>query len=230
MIPKISIITICKNERPFIQSTCDSVISQSYTHFEWIVVDGASTDGTLDILKKYTHAMRHFISEPDAGIYPAMNKGISLASGEFCLFLNGGDFLYSPFVLHQTVPHLTSQTDVLYTNSYRLHTPSESSKDFIKTYPETLTKDFFLTNTLGHQSSFIRRTLFDRYGLYREDFKIVSEKEKWLVFMENNVRFQYLPLTTSVFRLNGISRHKTPALQMEKQRMLAEHFGRTLTS
>lgn len=222
---KLSIITVCKNE-PFIQSTCESVINQTNRSFEWIVVDGASTDEeTLKTLSLYQSNMTHFISEPDSGIYEAMNTGIRLAMGEFVLFLNGGDYLYNEQVIQNVLAQLDESADVFYGDSYRLFDGDDRSQDMIKTYPDVLQKTFFLTNTLAHQSSFIRRSLFDTYGLYREDFKIVSEKEKWLVFIENGVRFKHLPSVISVFRLNGISQQKTPALALEKQRMFAEHFA-----
>ena len=94
----LSVITVCRNE-PFIESTCKSVCAQTNQDFEWIIVDGASTDGTLDKIRPYRGRADILISEPDAGIYPAMNKGIGLARGKYLLFLNGGDLLYKRYNL-----------------------------------------------------------------------------------------------------------------------------------
>jgi len=222
----LSIVTICKNE-PFIESTCQSVLEQTCQDFEWIVVDGGSTDGTLDILQKYRHRINKLISEPDEGVYPAMNKGIACAKGKYLLFLNGGDMLYEPQTLERVMPYLKKgAADIFYGDSYRLF--DKEADCFIKTYPDNLQKRFFLDNTLAHQSSFIKRELFARFGLYREDFRIVSDKEKWLCFMDNGVKFQHLPSVCSCFRMNGISRLPTERLKQEKIAMLEQYFDKKM--
>ena len=222
----LSIITICKNEL-FIESTCQSVLEQTCQDFEWIVVDGGSTDGTLDILQKYRHRINKLISEPDEGVYPAMNKGIACAKGKYLQFLNGGDMLYEPQTIARVLPYLKKgEADVFYGDSYRLFDKAEDC--FIKTYPDKLLKRFFLDNTLAHQSSFIKRELFARFDLYREDFKIVSDKEKWLCFMDNGVKFEHLPFVCSCFRMNGISRLPTERLKQEKIAMLEQYFDKNM--
>lgn len=225
-IPLLSVITICKNE-PFIETTCQSVMAQTYQDFEWLVIDGASTDNTLDTLSKCQYRINTLVSEPDSGVYNAMNKGIAKAKGKYLLFLNGGDMLYAPDTLKNVMPFLESgKADIFYGDSYRLF--EEEEKCFIKTYPEKLVKNFFLDNTLAHQSSFIKREMFARFGLYREDFKIVSDKEKWLCFMENGAKFTHLPFVCSYFRMNGISRLPTELLKQEKIRMLEQYFDKTM--
>lgn len=224
--PLLSIVTVCKNE-PFIAETCKSVCEQTYQDFEWLIIDGASTDNTLEKIQPYRGRADVFVSEPDTGIYPAMNKGIRQSTGTYLLFLNGGDLLFDKNTVAQVIPFLKQeQADVYYGDSYRLF---ENKNDcFIKTYPDTITKSFFLNNTLGHQSSFIRRQLFETYGLYREDFKIVSDKEKWLCFVDNQVRFTHLPFPCSQFRMNGISRQASPLLQAEKIKMLEQYYPKQL--
>ncbi|MDO4183697.1 MAG: glycosyltransferase family 2 protein [Rhodospirillales bacterium] len=222
MNPMLSIITICKNE-PYIEETCLSVVKQSNQNFEWLVVDGASTDDTLDKLSKYQKRMDIFISEEDNGTYFAMNKGIHHAHGKYLLFMNGGDLLYSKHTVANVLPYLQSdKADIFYGDSYRLF---ENEDDcFIKTYPDKITKSFFLTNTLAHQSSFIRKELFEKFGGYREDFKIVSDKEKWLHFIDKGATFCHIPEVLSCFRMNGQSRQQTPTLKAEKKKMLEEYF------
>ena len=222
MKPTLSIITICKNE-PFIEETCASIVGQSDQNFEWIVADGASTDDTLDKLEKYKDRIDVFISEPDDGVYAAMNKGISRACGKYVLFMNGGDLLYDSKTVQTVMPYLKNgKSDVYYGDSFRLFEKTEDC--FVKTYPDKLTKSFFLTNTLAHQSSFIRRNLFSKFGGYREDFKIVSDKEKWLKFIDNGVTFQHIPEVLSCFRMNGQSRQQTSLLAAEKKKMLEAYF------
>lgn len=218
----ISIITVCKNE-PFINDTCKSIVNQSCQNFEWIIVDGASTDETLEKLTKYKQRADVFISEPDNGVYSAMNKGIRHANGKYLLFMNGGDLFYNTEVVKLMMPYLNKgKADVFYGDSYRLF---ENEKDcFVKIYPDEITKSFFLTNTLAHQSSFIKRELFEKYGEYREDFTIVSDKEKWLKFIDNGVKFCHIPQVLSRFRMNGKSQQQTSILKAEKKKMLEEYF------
>lgn len=226
MEPKLSVITICKNE-PFIEDTCKSIVHQLNQEFEWIVVDGASTDGTLDKLSKYQYRINAFISEADEGVYFAMNKGIRQAHGKYLLFLNGGDLFYGDDVVNRVVPYLESgKSDVFYGDSYRLF--EKSADCFIKTYPDKLVKSFFLTNTLAHQSSFIKRELFEKFGGYREDFDIVSDKEKWLNFIDNGVSFSHIPVVVSCFRMNGISRQNSDILLREKKKLLEEYFPKNM--
>lgn len=224
MEPKLSIITICKDE-PYIEDTCKSIINQTNQKFEWIVVDGASRADTLEILSRYQYRMDTFISEPDDGVYFAMNKGIKRAKGTYLLFMNGGDLFYGDDVVDKAFLYL-EKSEVLYGDSYRLF---ENEKDcFIKTYPDRLTKSFFLTNTLAHQSSFIKRELFEKFDGYREDFKIVSDKEKWLNFIDNDVSFLHIPFAVSCFRMNGISRQNSEVLLQEKKKLLEEYFPKNL--
>ncbi|MBO5038486.1 MAG: glycosyltransferase [Alphaproteobacteria bacterium] len=222
----LSIITICKNE-PFIKSTCQSICAQTNQNFEWIIIDGASTDNTLEQIEPFKNRVNTLISEQDNGIYPAMNKGINLASGKYLLFLNGGDLLYNNETIARVLPYLNkASADIFYGDSYRLF---ENKQDcFIKTYPNTLKKSFFLDNTLAHQSSFIKKELFIKYGPYREDFKIVSDKEKWLCFIDNNAKFSHLPFPCSRFRMNGISRFPSQILKEEKIKMLQEYFPKEI--
>ena len=218
----LSVITICKDE-PFIEQTCQSVCNQSCQDFEWIVIDGASQPENLLKLKKYASRFNYFTSEPDTGTYNAMNKGIKKAHGQYLLFMNGGDIFYNNKVVETVLPYLQKGTEeVFYGDSYRLF---EQPKDcFIKTYPDKLEKSFFLTNTLPHQSSYIKRELFEKYQGYREDFNIVSDKEKWLKFIDNGVRFSHIPLVLSCFRMNGKSRQQSHLLLKEKKEMLESYF------
>ena len=227
MIP-LSIITVCKNE-PFIQDTCKSICEQSYQNFEWIVIDGASDDDTLCKLSPYKYRANIFISQKDKGIYNAMNKGIWISKGEYLLFLNGGDLLYNKNTLNTVFPFLMQKNvDVFYGDSYRLF--EDKNKCFVKTYPEKIDFIFFLNITLAHQSSFIRRSLFEKFGAYREDFRIVSDKEKWLCFMKNGAIFKHLPFVCSQFQMNGISQIKSETLKQERRKMLLQYYPEDLVS
>jgi glycosyltransferase involved in cell wall biosynthesis len=218
----LTIITICKNQ-PFIRETCESVISQIDKDFEWIVVDWWSTDWTLDILNEYKPKISVLISENDTGVYNAMNKWIKVSRWEYLLFLNGWDMLYESSTIKNIKQYLINwDSEVYYGDSFRLFERKEDC--FIKTYPDKLEKNFFLTNTLAHQSSFIKRELFIKYWLYREDINIVSDKEKWLYFIDNNVRFEHLNFVCSIFRMNWVSRKNTDELKQEKIKLLKQYY------
>ena len=127
--PLFSIITVCRNEFPKIRATCESICNQSVRNFEWIVIDGASTDGTLDVLDEYRDRIAILVSEPDKGIYNAMNKGIRRAGGEYVVFMNGGDRFMDENVL-ETVAAAPRKDiisgDLLF----------DGGKQTVKTYPD----------------------------------------------------------------------------------------------
>ena len=170
--PTLTIITICYNIKDEIERTCKSIIDQTWQDFEWIVVDGGSTDGTVDVLKKYADRIDVLISEPDKGIYNAMNKGIKLAHGEWLNFMNGGDCFAANDVLEKVFKNKEYDADILYGDVKVYRTDGTS---FIKTHPSEISKNFLRINTICHQSSFIKYSIFKEFGLYNEKLKIVSD-------------------------------------------------------
>lgn len=199
---KLSIITICYNE-PNLAKTCESIMNQSWQDFEWIVIDGGSNDETLAIFDKYKSRIDKFVSEPDNGRYDAMNKGIRLASGEYLNFMNAGDSYFYNDVLKDIFADKTYEAGVLYGNWYAY---GDNHRDgYILALPLKLTKEFLYTNHIGHQSSFIHKSLFDKYGLYDDKLIIAGDYEKWFVFIANDVTFKYIPYIVACFDLSGIS-------------------------
>jgi glycosyltransferase involved in cell wall biosynthesis len=199
----LSIITINLNNVQGLLGTIESVIIQGLIDVEFIIVDGGSTDGSLDIIKQYSHKLTHWISEPDKGIYNAMNKGLLLATGKYCLFLNSGDKLTSDSILKEA-ESLLSGEDIIYGDGI-----IEDSEGRFRRFPvpETLSFDYFYFNSLIHQSSFIKRELFDKYGMYNEANTIVSDWEFFLkTIIVNNVRTKHIPLDISIVEDKGISR------------------------
>ncbi len=196
---KLSIITICYNEKQ-IRRTCESIVNQSWQDFEWIVVDGGSTDETLDILRDYKDRIDVLISEKDNGVYDAMNKGIKKASGEWLSFMNGGDSFYSSDVLKKTFGSSQNfDTGILYGSTY---TPE---KEKFRKYPKKLDRLYFIGKNINHQSTFIRRNLFEKYGLYDDKMKIAADFDKWCQFMTNGEKFQSLNFCVAANDLLGIS-------------------------
>ena len=148
----LSIITINYNNIEGLKKTIESVLMQTYIDFEWIVIDGGSTDGSKELLEKYDDHFSYWVSEKDSGIYPAMNKAISLIKGKYCQFLNSGDLFSSAYALNEVMKNPLF-ADVHYANVNII-----AGSDIIekRTYPSKLTIDFLFRSPLGHQATFIR--------------------------------------------------------------------------
>jgi len=199
---KLSIITVNKNNDSSFETTALSVISQKFIDFEWIVIDGASNDKSIDIIKKYAYKMNYWVSESDNGIYHAMNKGISRATGEYCLFLNSGDWFFSPDSLEKAfnIIEKSEYADIYYGNCL-------TNEYLLWKMPNPLTIDSLFNQTaLSHQNTFIKRTLFYEHEFYNENFPTVSDsiffiKEFWLY----KSKFLYIDMVISVYSWYGIS-------------------------
>ncbi len=199
--PTLSIITICYNIKDEIERTCKSIVNQTWQDFEWIVVDGGSTDGTVDILKKYQKKMSVLISEPDKGIYNAMNKGIKLAKGKWLNFMNGGDCFATKDVLEKVFKNKDYDADVLYGDMRIVKNCKEIR---VNHYPDKVSKQYFRNGRIGHQAAFIKYDLFRQYGLYNEKYRIASDWEKWIVFTEHERVFKHLNMIICDFDGTGI--------------------------
>lgn len=219
----LSIITINKNNKTGLQKTMDSVFMQDFNDFEYIVIDGASTDGSVDVIQRFndsTIQQFFWISEPDTGVYQAMNKGIKMAKGEYLLFLNSGDFLVDKNVLKNVFYH-NHTADILCgrcnisENGIIIHTTNP---------PQTITFGTLYDVGLAHQSTFIKRSLFDKLGMYREDFKYNSDIEFWYrTIIFNGATTEKLDETISNYNLEGISskEHHSEAFLSEHKEILS---------
>lgn len=169
---KLSIITINYNNKAGLQKTIDSVICQTWKDFEWIVIDGGSTDGSKELIEQYQQHFAYWCSEPDGGVYNAMNKGIARAKGDYLLFLNSGDALYDENVL-QTIDDIHFSADIITGQAIRMDT-----NELLRQYDKNLLMQLYL-DTLNHQATFIKRELF-KDTCYDESLKIVSDWKFWL--------------------------------------------------
>lgn len=177
---KYSIITVNYNNKDGLRNTIESVIHQTYRDFEFIVIDGGSTDGSADILKEYDEQISYWVSEKDTGIYNGMNKGISKATGDYLNFMNSGDCFYDNTVLQQVAVQQTD-ADIIVGRDY--HYNETKQRGHASVQPSRITMIHFFVATLDHQSSFIKRELFIN-SPYREDFRLVSD---WIFFTEKVV-------------------------------------------
>lgn len=201
---KISIITVVLNDYIGLKRTVESLRVQTCMDFEYIIIDGGSVDGTQEYLKTLSQqewcqkVSFQYRSGKDTGIYNAMNKGVALAHGEFCLFLNAGDTLYNNSVIERVVCCL-DEADI-----YTGHTKFIDRNAHNVFAPEQINSFFFYDKTLAHPSSFIRTTLL-RAQPYNENNKIVSDWEFFLIQYMSGARYQKLNFFISDFYLGGIS-------------------------
>jgi glycosyltransferase involved in cell wall biosynthesis len=204
--PKVSIITVCLNKKEFLEKCINSVISQIYKNIEYIIIDGGSNDGSLEILNKYRDKINKLVIEKDNGIYDAMNKGIALASGEIIYFLNSDDRFYDNHVIEGVVPLFTGneEIDFVYGNIEVFNPMNKAS--YIERYPERISKALFITKTIGHPATFFRAPCFKRAGLFDERYKIAGDYEWFLrAVFTKGLRGMHVERNVSVFTLGGVS-------------------------
>lgn len=191
----ISIITINLNNREGLARTMQSVIEQScFRYVDYIIVDGDSTDGSLDVIRENERHLKHWVSEKDGGIYDAMNKGVGMADSEYCLFLNSGDTLHAPESIGLMLPYLTE--DIVYGDLM--------IDGKVKHYADRLTKGYFLRESLPHPASFIRTKLL-REKPYDTVFRIIAD---WIFFresIEEGCTYRHADVVVSDFCLGGVS-------------------------
>jgi glycosyltransferase involved in cell wall biosynthesis len=204
MLHKLSIITINYNNDHGLQKTILSVVNQNFKDFEYIVIDGGSSDGSKETIVDNSSRMTYWVSEKDNGIYHAMNKGIKNATGEYCLFLNSGDYLVDKNVLsHLFANKLTK--DIVY-GDMKINKGNGNLE--LGRMPNRMGIYQLYRDTLWHPVSFIKRDLFSKYGDYDESFKIVADYEffvKTILFYK--VSTQHISQFISVFDSSGISSH-----------------------
>lgn len=201
----LSIITINRNNSSGLERTMTSVVYQTLQDFEYIVIDGASTDSSVDVIKRYAPLFGEklrWISEPDTGIYNAMNKGIQLSTGKFLLFLNSGDFLVHDSILEDCgIPSFNSDIVIGKCNILK-------DEKVVWTYipQEQYSFGTLFFQGIAHQSTFISRVLFEKYGLYDESYKFNGDTEFWYrTIIDNKVSTQPLDLVITNYSLGGLS-------------------------
>lgn len=218
MKPKISIITINLNDKLGLEKTIKSVVNQTYNAIEFLVIDGASNDGSLNVLTQQKENIHFMLSEKDSGIYNAMNKGIKKATGEFILFLNSGDILTSNNAIEDFVMHKDFGGDIIY-GDYKFENGG-------KIYPDHLTPFYFLRTSLPHQSTFFKKQVFDTMGLYDESLKIASDRAYYIkCFLSNKIAFQHVNYALTLFDLEGLSNNsKFLALKKKEDKQIFEKY------
>jgi glycosyltransferase involved in cell wall biosynthesis len=207
---KITVVTVVYNGEKEIEETIQSVITQTYPNIEYIVIDGASTDNTLDIIKKYSADIDTLVSEPDRGIYDAMNKAIGLASGEWIIFMNAGDTFASEHVLENIFgKNDLHDYDVVYGNNYY------KGEDFcIEQKCRDLTT-LYKGMAFNHQSSFVKSSLMKEH-MFDPTWKIQCEYDLFLKLYLGGHKFRHVDEYVAVYRDGGFSEQNTIERTLER--------------
>ncbi|MCT7522585.1 glycosyltransferase [Aliarcobacter cryaerophilus] len=184
-LPKVTVVTVTYNAKQYLEQTIKSVIEQDYPNIEYIIIDGASTDGTIDIIKKYEKHLSYWISEHDTGIYDAMNKGIDFATGELINFMNAGDSFCEKNTISKVIKEMDINTDIIAGDIY-----------YIDGNKKTYIKSAKLENKLNymfccHQTMFTKANLMKKYK-FNTTFKIVSDYDFALKCAMNDYKFQFV--------------------------------------
>jgi glycosyltransferase involved in cell wall biosynthesis len=217
---KISIITVCKNSELYIEEAIKSVISQSYKEIEYIIIDGNSQDKTKEIVAKYADHITHFISEPDNGLYEAMNTGIRISTGSLINFLNSDDFFYDNNVIQDVVDFVSERPDcsMLYGDTHIRPDPKISSQSSISKPPSPSEISEAMTHGTGmlflQGAIFFRRELFSKLGFFDESYKISADYE-WFTRLaqDKTLSLYYYPRVIFSFYQGGISGNVTATLK-----------------
>ena len=197
----ISIVTINLNNKNGLRKTIESVVNQTYfDKIEYIIIDGGSTDGSVDVIKEYEDKISYWVSEPDSGIFNAMNKGVDVSNGEYSLYLNSGDYFNSYDIIEKVYDELDK--DIVYGNENKL---KQGRTVILSKYPDVLEERFFKMTALPHQSTFIKTSLL-KENKYSEDWKLLGD---WKFFREmimvKKVSYKHLPIVISNYGLDGVS-------------------------
>ncbi len=220
---KISIITVTYNAANVLEPTILSVIAQDYPHIEYIIVDGNSSDNTIDIIKKYEKHISKWISEPDQGLYDAMNKGLQMATGDYVMFLNAGDRLAYPTVLSEVFQQCGG-ADFIYGGVLRVDEKGYY-RPWHKRYPlpEKLSyKSFLKGMVICHQTMIVKRQLAPMYDLRWQ----LSADIDWSIRLMKQVKTKcYFNNVLVYFQMGGVSARRRKQAWKERWQLLQKHFG-----
>ena len=216
---RYSVITINYNNCKGLRQTIDSVLGQSYKDFEYIIIDGGSSDGSVEILNEYDDKIHFWVSEPDNGIYNAMNKGVVQAHGEYCIFMNSGDCFYDLTVLERV--NAANPTEDIVVGKVAI----DKQNHIISPPPKgDLTMFHLYSGSIPHQGSFIRTDLLRRYP-YDESLKISSD---WKFFVQTlileNCSILYLDEFVARYDNNGLSSNNPKLMRQEKEEVMSKLF------
>jgi glycosyltransferase involved in cell wall biosynthesis len=204
---KISIITVVWNNKATIKDAIDSVLSQTYKNIEYIIIDGASTDGTIEVVQSYGEAITKFVSEKDKGLYDAMNKGLALATGDIVGILNSDDFYIDAFVIERVVKEFEEkQVDSVYADL--VFVKPENLDKTVRYYDSSKcgVENFHYALYPAHPTFFVKREIYEKYGTFKTDYKIGADFDIMARFLyTHKITSSYLQEPIIKMRIGGVS-------------------------
>ncbi len=215
---KLSIITINYNNVAGLEKTAQSVLSQSCTDYEWLVIDGGSSDGSRDFLLQHDAKIAYWCSEKDNGIYHAMNKGIKMAQGEYMLFLNSGDALYDSTTLDRVLEE-GLYSDIVYGDAWFQY-PKHPRR---WVYDDHLTMKRMYEYSINHQSTFIKSSLLKVQG-YDETYKIAADWKRFVEWLKEGRSFRHINIMVSIYDTTGLSTKCEDVSCKERDRFFRELY------
>lgn len=222
---KLSIITINYNNADGLLRTIESIMPHCSEDIEYIIIDGASTDSSIKHIQKYTEQISYLVSEPDKGVFDAMNKGLSKATGDYLLFMNSGDILNKDIDLKKTISHLAGGEDIIFHNIEIAN--CHNAKKQVNTCPDYIDFKFFAERSLPHQASFIKTEVLKTYGGYNDSMKLAAD---WAFFADaiclRQCSYKHINECFSTYYLDGISSDSAnhALLWEEKEEHIKEHY------
>jgi len=210
---KVSVITVCYNAEQTIEKTISSVLSQTYNDIEYIIVDGLSKDGTMEIVKRNRLSIAEVISEPDIGIYDAMNKGIRLAHGDLLFFLNADDVFVDDSVIAHVIDAFMPDDDIIFGD---ILVCDENNDKYLHISRSGFTKFNFIDSTINQPATFYTQMAFKRCGLFNTQYRVGGDFEWYLRAVNKKLHFHHIKLNIAVFKLGGISTNQK-TLQLSKK-------------
>lgn len=226
----ISIITITYNAERWLERTMRSVLGQTCTEYEYIIVDGGSKDGTVAIIKRLEPLFEGRLawkSEPDKGLYDAMNKGIARAKGDFLWFINAGDEIYAPDTLSNIVDAATADTDIVYGKACIVNAEGVKVSEHHKVTPPNLQRKHFLNGlVVSHQAILVRRSIA---GFYDTQYRISADYDWCVRAVTASRKNAYLDEYVCKFLTEGVSQKQRKRSWLERFRIMRKHFGLAAT-
>lgn len=220
MAMKFTVITINLNNVDGLRRTIESVVSQTFVDYKYVIIDGGSTDGSVDIIKEYENKISYWVSEQDGGIYHAMNKGVKVAKGEYLIFINSGDMLYNDTVLSDVNQQIKNE-DIIIGNVLASDTRTIISPPPLDGKP---TMYHLFSGAIPHQGTFVKLALQQRHP-FDETLRIAAD---WKFFLQSivfdNCSVKYINVYVALYDTSGLSSQNPLAMREEKERVLATYL------
>lgn len=206
--PLLSIITVVYNGEKYLEQTIKSVINQNISNLEYIIIDGGSSDGTIDIIKRYSDSISYWVSEPDSGIYDAINKGIKVSSGKYIGIINSDDW-YEQNALSQLAKKFDSEESDIICGLLRLWDDNKVMGI------QGNTSDFLVHGMISHPTCFVKKSVYDEIGVFNTKYKIAGDYDFMMRCLKKGSSFSFQEFVIANFRLSGVSNQNAELRRIE---------------